>query len=722
MKVILCEKPDQAASVAAALQEVRLANGEILKTEHLSLPRYERFIKEARKEGYFRGANHLVTYAYGHLFELKEPQEIDPKLAKWSMDTLPFIFPQIPLKGISGPKGMAKRQFGVIKKLFTDPSVEGIIVSTDAGREGEHIFRTIYQMSGSRKPFERMWLKDMTEEGILEAYQGRQPGSKYDAYAAAALCRAEADYLVGMNLSRAMTLQFGGFKNVISIGRVQTPTLAILVNREREIQRFVPEDYFTVKTTLQHPKGTYEATWFQGNQERFSSMTEAQALVQKVQGQPGTLTQVDVKEEQESNPLLFNLTELAKVMGRVKGFTPSKTLQIAQALYDQHKLITYPRSSSRYVATGTGKQARTILQNLATTFPQIVTPALQQGWRMAPWMVNDAKTSDHEAIIPTRKVPDLKKLNGDERAMYEVIVKRFVASFYQKAVWTTMKTVTTVAGETFKANGKSLKEPGWRSVEGIPNTTILPALVLHDAVTTRQAEAEKKQTQPPKRILESDLPDIMDTAGRLIEDDTLKEVLKGKGLGTEATRAKIIEELIRREYVRREKKALVPTEKGMQVLDILPVEPLAKPEMTAEWEQKLAEVEAGQLDRPAFMRAIEQALTEWVHTIQQAPAQKIQHGSSSTSQEVLCQCPACGGEIVENAKAYGCKNWMQGCKETIWKNQLKGLGKPTITKTQAKQLFEKKKTTKKVKLRSKAGKEFEAYLTYQGQGKIELKF
>ncbi|MBL4952110.1 DNA topoisomerase 3 [Neobacillus sp. YIM B02564] len=718
--VVLCEKPDQAITVAAAFGDVQLSNGEFLKTKHLSNPKYERLIREARKEGFLKGNMHLYTYAYGHLTALKEPHEIEPELKSWKMDTLPFFFDYIPLKVIYGMKGLTKKQFQTVKSLFNDINTEKIIVSTDSEREGEHIFRTIYQLSGCKKPFERMWIRDFTEEGILKAYNTRKDGHAYDGLADAAKCRAESDYLVGLNMTRAMTIKFGGFKNVLSIGRVQTPTLAILVKREQEIRNFKPEDYFVLKTIFKHPNGEFEGTWFKGKETKFSNEMDARAVLQKVKDKNGILTEVDVSEKREVQPLLFNLSELQRIMSKTHGFSVSKTLELAQNLYDKHKLITYPRTSSRYIATGTGKTTKVRLQNLTGSFP-FAGKALKEGWSIASYMVNDAKTTDHEALIPTNKAPDLSTLSKEELAVYETIVKRFVAAFYPVCIWEETKAVTTVEGETFKSSGKVLKQAGWREVEGIPNAQMLPALSQHDSVSQKKMDVEKKKTTPPSRFTDGELIAAMKNVGNLVEDDALKATLKeSEGIGTEATRASIIEELIKRGYVKREKKMLVPTdEKGMALFNVLPVETLKSPEMTAVWEQKLSLIEEGKLTRKAFMTELKNELAQMVAEVLGSAAQKL--GTAKKEQTVICKCPSCGGNIVENTKAYSCANWKQGCKETIWKNSLEKLGKKSISALQAKQLFEKKKTTRKVKLKSTKGKTFEAYLVYKNS-KIELEF
>ncbi|MFE8700935.1 DNA topoisomerase 3 [Cytobacillus sp. FJAT-54145] len=727
MKVILCEKPDQAVSVAAALKEVSLSNGEILETKHLSNPKYDRFIKEARRQGYLQGKNHIVTYAFGHLFTLKEPHEVDPNLKNWKADTLPFFFDTIPLKMSGGTMyKLQKSQFDTIKKLFNDPTTKELICSTDAGREGEHIFRTIYKMAKCKKPFTRMWLKDMTEKGILDAYTSRKDGKLYDGLADAAVCRAESDYIVGMNLTRAMTLKFGGFKNVLSIGRVQTPTLAILVKREQEIQNFVPEDYWNLKAVFAHPNGDYEGQWAKGKEDRFSKESDAKAILAKVKGKPGVITECIVKEEKENPPLLFNLTELQGAAGKAFGYNPNKTLELAQKLYDGHKLITYPRSSSRYLASGTGATTKARLEAISGEFSSIADKAIQNKWGIAKYMVNDSKTSDHEAIIPTQKKPNLSKLSQEEKNVYTLIVKRFVAAFYPPCVWDSTKLTTTVEGEAFKSSGKALKQAGWREVEGIPNSNVLPLVKEKDAVQTKEAKVEKKKTTPPSRIQEHEMPKIMANAGQFVEEDELKATLKGMGIGTEATRASIIEELIKRGYVKRDKKALVPTqEKGMSLLEVLPVETLASPEMTARWEQKLADVEQGKLTRAQFMSELKTEVEGMVASVFGSNAQKLsapvipKKGVSTTGAIAKCSC---GGDIVENQKAYGCNNYKNGCKNTIWKNSLEKLGKKKITATEAKTLFTKGKTSRKVKLKSpKTGKEFEAFLEYKNN-KVELVF
>ncbi|WP_025025884.1 DNA topoisomerase [Caldalkalibacillus mannanilyticus] len=750
MIVILAEKPNVAEMIAASLKEIRLSNGEILESKHLDQPKYQKLIKEARKEGYFRGTKHIVTYAYGHLLTLKEPDEIDRNLAKWQMDTLPFHFNEIPIKVNYGPRGISKKQLDIIKKLLNDRSITKIFVATDPDREGENIFRLIYQYTKCIKPFERLWIKDWNEYGIIEAYKNRKHGQDYHGLADAARCRQEADYLVGMNLTRAMTLKYGGFKNVLSIGRVQTPTLAILVNREKEIQHFIPEDFWTIKAVFQHPHGKYEGGWFKGKEDRFTEKEKGEAVLQQLKGKDGILTEVKVKEERERNPLLFNLTGLQKAAGKVTGLSPAKVLEVAQKLYDEYKLITYPRSSSNYIATGTGKSLRKRLEVLATAFPHYTDKALQNNWNMQAYFINDSKTTSHEAIIPTLRSPQLAKLSKQELAVYEVIVKRFVSSFYPVCIWEQTTATTSVGSETFKSSGKTLKQAGWREIEGIPKSNVLPSIQVHDAVKAIKFNLEEKKTQPPKRILEEDMPSIMDNAGKFINDEELREQLKGTGIGTEATRSSIIEELVKRGYVRREKKYLVPTEeKGMALFKVLPVEILKSAEMTAVWEQKLADVEAGKITRAQFMEEMKTAISQMVNEVKSSEGSKLSSVTSTytkrdvkagnkppsnkgtttrtpkspTEKNTLCVCPSCGKQVLELEKSFSCTGWKEGCKVTIWKNAMERFGKKKITKTEAKQLLTKQKTTKKIKLHSPTkNKDYEAYLILDQDYRVKQSF
>ncbi|UOF89662.1 DNA topoisomerase 3 [Fodinisporobacter ferrooxydans] len=747
MFVILAEKPSVATGIAAMLGEIELPNGEILKTDHMTNPKYDRLIKGARKDGYFKGKKHIVTYAFGHLLTLREPDEVNPSLKSWKMETLPFHIENIPLK-ITGGATYAnnKKQLDTLKKLCNDPKTEKIIVATDAGREGEHIFRTIYNYIRCKKPFERMWIKDQTEDGLRKAYLDRKSGKAYDNLASAAKSRAEADYLVGMNITRAMTIRFGGYKNVLSIGRVQTPTLAILVQRELEILNFKPENYWTLTVTFEAKKGTYESAWFKERngekQERFKTEHEGNVILQKVQGKPGTITSLSTKEEKEGNPKLFDLTELQRTAGKIFGYSASNTLKYAQALYDEHKLITYPRTASRYIASGTGKTVTTRLQALQSIYP-FAQKALQNNWVMAKTFIDDSKTTDHEAILPTAKTPHLEKLSPEEKHVYELIVKRFVAAFFPPCIWEITNVVTIVEGETFAANGKTVKQIGWREVEGTPNAKILPLVSRQETVNGKDAKLMAKQTQPPKRYDSTELVKAMANAGKFVEDQDAKDILKEvEGIGTVATRAGIIDELKKRGYVKEEKKLLRPTpEKGMALFEVLPVEILKSPQMTAEWEMKLGEIEQGKRSYQQFMKEMQAVIQTMVSQVQTSAGVKLNSGERkqtaakpglstkkikpgvSGGRKELGICPACKkGKILEYEKAYGCSEYQSGCKFAIWKNAIEKFGKKKITLTEAKQLIAKGQTAKKVKLHSNAkNKDFEAYIALEKE-RLTLKF
>ena len=701
MRLILAEKPNVAASIAAMLGEITLSTGEVLQTAHLTNAKYERLIKEARKNGYFESQNYIITYAYGHLFTLKEPQEMDPNLSKWKWDTLPFSFQQNHIKAIDSPTN--KQQISVLKKLFHDKRVTDVVVATDAGREGELIFRLIYQELKSQLPFSRMWIKDQTETGLRTAYQQMKPGMNYNGLADAARCRQEADWLVGMNLSRAMSLKYGGFQNVLSIGRVQTPTLAMLVNRELEIQQFNPDTFYTLKATFIHANGNYEAQWFHGKKDQFKSKSEGEKIKKIIEQKSGVLQEATRKEEKEKNPLLYDLSELQRVMSKSHGYSASQTLDIAQSLYDDHKLITYPRTSSQYISTGTGKAVRDVLTYLKPVYSSWV----QNAGSFASFIIDDSKTSDHEAIIPTQKTPQLKRLTPQELAVYEAVVKRFIAAFYPICIWEQTQTITLIEGHTFKANGKMLKQAGWRTIEGIPSAVLLPFMNTGDHVTTQATKFEQKKTQPPKRLDDGDIIRAMETAGKLIDNDQLKLLIKEAGIGTPATRAAIIEELIKRGYVKREKKHIVPTEKGISLIQCIPVKELTSPELTAKWEQDLLMMEKGLMDRTNFMNQLCRTIEQMVATIK-----------GVTKQKIIMNCPHCSGFIIESEKWFGCTN-----KDImLWKNAAFYLGKSEITTDEAQALLTHGKTNDVVDLFSKAKqKSYKAYLLYDGK-KITIQF
>ncbi|MHB8171358.1 MAG: DNA topoisomerase III [Thermincolia bacterium] len=702
MKLIIAEKPSVARDIAKVLG------------------------KFASRDGCLENQQYIITWAIGHLVELAQPEDYDSGLKLWSLGSLPIVPQEFRLQASRG----TYKQFKVVKELLARRGLDEVINACDAGREGELIFRYIYQLASCKLPIKRLWISSLTDEAILAGFQALRDGQQFEALAQAARCRSESDWLVGINGTRGFTKKCG---TLLSIGRVQTPTLAILVKREKEIQNFVSEPYWQVEAVFTTPEGKYKGLWFgkgKGqNGERLDARQDAEVVAAKVKGQSGRVVIFEQKEQKQSPPLLFDLTELQREMNKRFGFAASKTLKVAQSLYEEVKLITYPRTDSRYISKDMVKTLPGILRKIGVgeyrDFCQDILG--KEKLLLTPKAVNDGKVTDHHAIIPTGKTPNLQGLSKDQLRVYDAVVRRFLANFFPSAVLQNTTVVTGVAGETFRTKQKVVMVPGWRAVYGgeTSEDEVLdfPPLAKGIEVTTVKAEVLEKETKPPNRYTEASLLSAMETAGKLVEDEELREAMKHGGLGTPATRAAIIERLIKVGYVERQKKNLIPTEKGIRLIQAIPVPELISPELTGSWEKKLAHIQQGTYTRTEFMkeitafvrRIVEQVKTMGNVTIPDGPAKgKEGAGKSegkdttggkgaprerkSATREVatareagskqLGLCPRCGGVIIQGKKGYGCSNWKQGCDFVIW---MEMAGKK-LTLKQVQTLLDKKNT------------------------------
>src|SRR5829696_306624 len=688
---------------------------------------------DSNKE-FYEGDDYVVTYAVGHLLELNPPEDYDERFKKWRMDDLPIIPDDFRVR----PRdAKSKKQLSVIHKLLKREDVDRVINACDAGREGELIFTHVYETSGVDKPVDRLWISSMTKQAIREGFEKLRPDAQLEPLREAARSRSEADWLVGMNATRAATIRgrawVGG---VVSIGRVQTPTLAMIVKREREIQAFVPEPYWLVHATFD-PR--YEGLWFEGEENRLEDGKRADEVVEKVKGKKGRVESVERKEQSERAPLLYDLTSLQRDANRRFGFSARRTLSAAQSLYEDKKAITYPRTNSRFLS---GDLVPQLKPTAATLVP---IPDYTNGARFVMALdqlplgrvVNDAKVDDHHAIIPTDIGHDVSAFSPDERRVFDLIARRFLAVFHPPARYARTTIVTEVMEERFRTRGKVTLEAGWRGVYGVeaddPQSRKqdedaegegeLPELTQGQEVTCAEAESEAKETKPPPRYTEATLLSAMETAGKLVDDEELREAMKERGLGTPATRAEIIETLIRREYVERVGKDLQPTPKGLQVVTMLEANAVTSPELTGDWEKQLRDIEHGNGDRGEFMNGIADFTTATVQEIANLDKEKLRPERAE-----LGLCPRCGaetGEIIrENAKAYGCTSWKSreepGCGFVIWKR----VAGRTLTPEVARQLLEEGRTREVLSgFRSRAGKPFRARLVMNGEsGKVEFEF
>lgn len=570
-----------------------------------------RVLKCSQKgEGFLYNDSYLVSWAIGHLVALQEPDEYDPRYKKWQMGTLPIVPSEMKLKVL--PK--TRKQFNLLKKLMNDKSVDSLICATDSGREGELIFRYIYQMAGCQKPFQRLWISSMTDEAIQDGLSKLKPGEQYNGLYESAKCRSEADWLVGMNASRAFTVMYN---TLLSVGRVQTPTLSILVSRHKEIEEFTPQSYWEVQCSFGSSSGSYKGIWYQEtvSQTRILERELALTLSRKVKGRSGRVKTIARELKKQPFPQLYDLTELQRDANSRYGFTAQKTLKTAQQLYEKRKMITYPRTDSRYLTSDMIPSLPALVRNLdhppySEFVKYILTlDKLPTGKRL----VDNTKVSDHHAIIPT-KTRMSTSLTEDEAKIFDLIVRRFLAVFYPPYQYEETQIHTEVEQETFYTRGISVRNPGWKALyqengqekqqgKKQEQEQPLPLLEEGQSAVVEDTRVAAKKTQPPKPYTEASLLSAMENAGRFVEDEQLKEQMKNGGLGTPATRAAMIERLLQVGYVTRRGKALIPTEKGIRLIQVVPEE-LKSPETTGRWERALTSIAKGTMEPSRFMGSI----------------------------------------------------------------------------------------------------------------------
>jgi DNA topoisomerase-3 len=686
----------------------------------------------AKHEGYLEGPEHVLTWAVGHLVQLAEPDEYDAKFKKWRMADLPIVPDKFKLV-VRDER--SKKQMSVVTQLLRRDDVDQVINACDAGREGELIFAYLYEKAGSKKPVQRLWLSSMTKAAMQRAFEELRPASEFAQLEAAARSRSESDWIVGMNATRAATIRLrSSFDGAVSLGRVQTPTLAIITRREEEIRAFKPEPYWLVDALFAAAPGDrlYEGRYHDGPRPRLATAEQADAIVAAVRGQTGEITQLECKQRKERPPLLYDLTSLQREANSRFGFTARRTLAAAQRCYEEHKVLTYPRTSSRYLTSDMIAELKPIAGHVGGAGREYQTAAAYvQGLDMLPLarVVADDRVGDHHAIIPTNSTHNLEKLSDDDRRIYDLVARRFLAVFHPEAVFENTKVETTVAGHVFRTRGKVLLVPGWRGVYGElagggdtaedddeGRDQQLPKLERGEDVETRDVSAAEKETKPPRRFSDASLLAAMETAGKLVDDEELREAMKESGIGTPATRASIIERLIDVGYVERDGRALVATEKGLNVIRLLGDHPLTSPSLTGDWEQRLGKIERGEEPRRRFMSDIAGFAESTVHELD-AKLKDVRIPRAN-----LGPCPICGHDIVENRKGFSC--WSRedpGCGFVIWKAKA---GK-TLPLVVAKELIATGKTVKPVTgFKGRSGRSFRARLALQQseEGKWRVEF
>src|SRR4051794_234202 len=683
----------------------------------------------AKHEGYLESDSHVVTWAVGHLVQLAEPDEYDAKYKKWRMADLPIVPDDFKLV-VRDER--SRKQMSVITRMLKRDDVDEVINACDAGREGELIFAWTYEKAGARKPVQRLWLSSMTGAAIKSAFAGLRPASEFALLEQAARSRSEADWIVGMNATRAATIRLrSSFDGAVSLGRVQTPTLAIIARREEEIRAFVPEPYWLVDATFEtvdDPR-RYVGRYHAGSQPRLGSAEEASAIVDAVRDGRGVISKLEKTKRSEKSPLLYDLTSLQREANTRFGFSARRTLAAAQRLYEEHKVLTYPRTSSRFLPSDMIGEIKPIA-GVVGSFPEYAKGAAYvRGLDVLPLgrVVNDAKVTDHHAIIPTNSDHRVDKLSDDDRRVYDMVVRRFLAVFHPEAVFENTRLETTVLEHIFRTRGRVLLEPGWRGVygEGLDERTgeadetpdqQLPKLVQGENVNVAEVASEEKVTQPPRRFSDASLLAAMEAAGKDLDDEELREAMKDSGIGTPATRAAIIERLIDVGYVERDGRSLVCTEKGHGVIRLLGEHALTSPSLTGDWEHRLTKLEEGNEARERFMADIAQFADSTVHELDD----KLKEVRIPRAN--LGPCPVCGNDIVENRKGFSC--WSRedpGCGFVIWKSKA---GK-TLPPAVARELISKGRTEKAVTgFKGRSGRSFRAKLalmqTEEGRWRVEF--
>ena len=626
-----------------------------------------------KQDGYIEDNSYIITWAVGHLVELFEPQDYNPLWKKWSFENLPIIPDSYRYKTIK----RTEKQFNIIRRLLSDKNIDRIIVATDAGREGEVIARTILLTTQPPKRLEayRFWTSQALTPGVVKSgLKNLKPAAEYDRLWEAGRARQVADWLVGMNGSRAATIRMN---DLFSIGRVQTAVLALLVDRRKERDKFKPEPYWMVRATFRGEKGAWPGLYIHEGKSRIPSRKEAQRIIAAIENRQGVVTSSERTQKRQPPPLLYSLTDLQQDANIRFGISAKQTLEIAQNLYEKKKCLSYPRTDSRVLGSKNVSMVQKLIQRLSKRYPNVfsaIDPELTGGGNKRVY--NDAKLTDHHALIPLAVLPE--KSSDRERKIYDLVLKRFGAAFYPDCIYEVREILTKVHPKFhFRTMGKVILQPGWQSLltpgsgkKGADESEqdILPPLEKGDRGDVEKSEIEDKKTTPPPEYTEALLLKDMTNPGRYVKEADLKKIYRGDvGLGTQATRAQIIETLLARSYVRREKKILRATKKGVFLIDTLKkfsvAGTLASPEKTALWEMELERISAGKGSTDEFLAGIEKFVRNTVREFMESVAGGVQR-------EAIGRCPLCGGDVVEGYKTYECSKKRKaegGCRFVIWK-------------------------------------------------------
>lgn len=557
---------------------------------------------KSRKDGYYEGNGYQVTWTFGHLCQLKEPDEYDSHYKKWDMAVLPIIPQKYEIKVIDSPS--IKKQFKIVKELYKKAT--SIVNCGDAGQEGELIQRWVMQLAGVKCPVKRLWISSLTEEAIRQGFQQLKPQKDYDSLFQAGQARAEGDWLLGMNGTRLYTMKFGGFKQVLSVGRVQTPTLSMIVERDNQIENFKPEPYWVLTTK-------YRDTVFTATKGKLDKESEGQDMLQQVKGRPFSVTSVQEKKGSEQIPQLYDLTALQVDCNKKFGMSADLTLKTIQSLYEK-KLTTYPRVDTKFLTDDIYAKCPQTLKGLRS-YSSLTAPLEGKPLPKSRRVFDNSKVTDHHAIIPTGV--ESGSMTDTERKVYDLICRRFIAVFYPECIFATTTVVGQAASVEFKATGKTILSEGWRAVYARVQKDDDDDKEEEEGTLPRFTQGEsgphvpslaRKMTTPPKRYTEATLLQAMETAGKFVDDETLREAMKENGIGRPSSRAGIIETLLKRNYIRREKKNLVSCDAGRELIRVIKARMLKSPELTGQWEKKLRDIEAGRYDLTRFMKELEQQI------------------------------------------------------------------------------------------------------------------
>lgn len=702
MKLVVAEKPSVARDLARVLGATR------------------------SEEGSRSGNGWVITWCIGHLVELEEPASYDSAWKRWSLDTLPMVPDRFALRPVS----RTVKQWRIVRDLLKRRDFDVVVNACDAGREGELIFRHVYDRAGSRLPIQRLWISSLTDEAIQDGFTRLRPGRDYDDLADAARARSEADWLVGMNATRAMTIAAGRDAGVSSIGRVQTPTLALIVAREEEIERFVPQDFWEVVAKCE---GDFSARWTSPDgATRVGVETAAIAIADRTRADDDHLTVRHVNERSftEAAPQLFDLTTLQRTANQRYGFSAQRTLKAAQALYERRKMISYPRTSSRHLSSDQKKTLPGLVQTFANDpdYGPHAARLKQVGLAITRRVVDDSKVTDHHAIVPISGKKSRANLDPDEAKIYDLVVRRFLAALHPPAKVKTTELVLSTREcrpptkkrrddilleadvpeppDAYVARGRVVVEAGWQAVEPPKRSDqVLPPAKVGDRFRAA-LDTKHGRTKPPPRHTDASLLGAMETAGKHVEDDELREAMKECGLGTPATRASILETLIKREYVKREKKSLVPTPKGRRLIQDLAVPTLRSAEMTGDWEAKLGRIARGQLSADEFRAEVVRFVGDAVAALAKVPARPA-------VERKVGRCPRCNADVVERRTASECVACQFSVPRRLAGRELKS--------DEVRDLLRRGRTGKLAGFRSKKKRRFRAALKIE-DGEVRFDF